>query len=500
MKVSLKNMTQKIFNTATRKKEVLRPVKEGAVGIYVCGITAYDVCHVGHARSAVVFDVVFRYLRARGYQVTYIKNFTDIDDKIIDRAKKEGVSIAEISERYIKLYNEDMAALGVATPTVTPKATEHIEDMIALISILMEKGYAYCVDGDVYFAVNDYNQYARFSGRNLEEMVAGARVDVNDKKKNPLDFALWKKSKEGEPFWESPWGKGRPGWHIECSAMSRRYLGETFDIHGGGEDLIFPHHENEIAQSRAATGKPLANYWMHNGFVKINSEKMSKSVGNIFPVREILKNCHPEVLRLFMLQSHYRSPVDYSENSLAEARSGLVRCYTTLQLLKEVPGNLVANTTLITGKSSVKEENYISKFKHLADKFNAALDDDFNTAQALGYVFDAVRLTNNFVADEKNMPASNKSKILATAKKVFDHFGTVLGIFQDDVEHFFQSDKEMESRKRGLNIREIENLIKERQTARQAKDWTKADAIRQELAGLHVVLKDTANTTSWIIE
>jgi cysteinyl-tRNA synthetase len=500
MKISLKNMTQKIFNTATRKKEVLQPIKEGAVGIYVCGITAYDVCHVGHARAAVVFDVVVRYLRARGYQVTYVKNFTDIDDKIIDRAKKEGVSITEISERYIKLHNEDMAALGVVTPTVTPKATEHMEDMIALISILVEKGYAYCVDGDVYFAVNNYDQYAMLSGRNLEEMIAGARVDVNDKKKNPLDFALWKTSKPGEPFWESPWGKGRPGWHIECSAMSRRYLGETFDIHGGGEDLIFPHHENEIAQSQAATGKPLANYWMHNGFVKINSEKMSKSLGNIFPVREILKNYQPEVLRLFMLQSHYRSPIDYSENSLAEARSGLVRCYTTLQLLKEVPGNLVVDTTPITGKSSVKEENYISKFKHLADKFNAALDDDFNTAQALGYVFDAVRLTNNFVADEKNMPASNKSKILAAAKKVFDYFGTVLGIFQDDAEHFFQSDKEMESHKRGLNIGEIENLIKERQTARTAKDWTKADAIRQELAGLHVVLKDTANTTSWIIE
>jgi len=306
------NMFQKIFNTATRKKEVFQPIKEGSVGVYVCGITAYDVCHVGHARAAVVFDVVVRYLRTKGYQVTYVKNFTDIDDKIIDRANKEGVSIVEISERYIKLHNEDMTALGVVTPTVTPKATEHMKDMIALIGVLEEKRFAYCVDGDVYFSISNYKQYGGLSGRNLEEMIAGARVDVNNKKKNPLDFALWKKSKEGEPFWESPWGKGRPGWHIECSAMSRRYLGETFDIHGGGEDLIFPHHENEIAQSQAATGKPLANYWMHNGFVKINSEKMSKSLGNIFPVREILKNYHPEILRLFMLQSHYRSPVDYS--------------------------------------------------------------------------------------------------------------------------------------------------------------------------------------------
>ena len=324
-------MSQKIFNTATRKKEIFQPVKEGAVGIYVCGITAYDVCHVGHARAAVVFDVVVRYLRTKGYQVTYVKNFTDIDDKIIDRANKEGVTIAEISERYIKLHDEDMAALGVQTPTVTPKATAHMDDMIALIGTLEEKGYAYCVDGDVYFSISDYRQYGGLSGRNLEEMMVGARVDVNDKKKNPLDFALWKKSKEREPFWESPWGQGRPGWHIECSAMSRRYLGETFDIHGGGEDLIFPHHENEIAQSQAATGKPLANYWMHNGFVKINSEKMSKSLGNIFPVREILKNYHPEVLRFFMLQSHYRSPVDYSEEF---ARRSPIRLNQRLQNIK----------------------------------------------------------------------------------------------------------------------------------------------------------------------
>jgi cysteinyl-tRNA synthetase len=493
-------MSQKIFNTATRKKEVFQPIKEGAVGIYVCGITAYDVCHVGHARAAVVFDVVVRYLRTRGYQVSYVKNFTDIDDKIIDRANKEGVDFREISERYIKLHNEDMTALGVVTPTVTPKATEHMEDMIALIGVLEKKGYAYCVDGDVYFAINNYGQYGGLSGRNLEEMIAGARVDVNDKKKNPLDFALWKKSKEGEPFWESPWGKGRPGWHIECSAMSRRYLGETFDIHGGGEDLIFPHHENEIAQSQAATGKPLANYWMHNGFVKINSEKMSKSLGNIFPVREILKNYHPEILRLFMLQSHYRSPVDYSESSLNEARSSLIRCYTTLQLLKYAQGKLTADTTPVIKKFSAQEENYIGKFKDLTNKFDAALDDDFNTAQALGHVFDMVRLTNNLIADEKNVQASNKAEILAAAKKIFDHFGAVLGIFQNDADQFFLSDKETELRKRGLNVEEIESLIKKRQTARETKDWARADAIRKELAGLHIVLKDSANDTSWIIE
>ena len=493
-------MPQKIFNTATRKKEVLQTIKESTVGIYVCGITAYDVCHVGHARAAIVFDVAVRHLRASGNRVTYVKNFTDIDDKIIDRANKDGVNIREIAEKYIKLHDEDMAALGVTTPDVTPKATEHMGEMIALIGVLVEKGNAYAVDGDVYFAVNSFSQYGCLSGRNLEEMMAGARVEINDKKKNPLDFVLWKKSKEGEPFWESPWGKGRPGWHIECSAMSRKYLGETFDIHGGGEDLVFPHHENEIAQSQAATGKPLANYWMHNGFVKINAEKMSKSLGNIFPVREILKIYHPEVLRLFMLQSHYRSPVDYSESSLAEARSGLVRCYTTLQLLKENLGKQANSTAVANEKNLAKQQEYISKLKDLKEKFNNSLDDDFNTAQALGYVFEAVRLTNNFMATEKNLPAEIKANILDEAKKEFDHFGAVLGVCQDDPDHFFNLDREIEVQKRGLNVGEIENLISERQAARTAKDWTKADAIRKELADLHVVLKDSALTTSWIIE
>ena len=494
-------MSIKIFHTATRKKEVFSPVQVGKVGIYVCGITAYDVCHIGHARAAVVFDVVVRHLRSRGYSVTYVKNFTDIDDKIIDRAKKEGVIFTEISERFIKLHNEDMAALGVETPTITPKASEHMDEMIALINVLMEKGFAYAAGGDVYFAVNSFHQYGGLSGRNLDEMLAGARVDVNDKKKNPMDFALWKASKEGEPFWESPWGKGRPGWHIECSAMSRRYLGETFDIHGGGEDLIFPHHENEIAQSQAATGKPLANYWMHNGFVKINSEKMSKSLGNIFPIREILKNYHPEVLRLFMLQSHYRSPVDYSAGSLNESRAGLIRCYTTLQQLKEIAGTPASSVAIQANEKSLsRQKDYINRLGELMEKFDAALDDDFNTAQGLGYVFDVVRLINNFVTAEKNIMAASKSSVLQDAKKAFEHFGAVLGIFQDDPDHFFLTDKEMESGKRGLDTVEIENLIKTRQEARISHNWAKADEIRSKLAELHVVLKDSKDNTTWSIE
>jgi cysteinyl-tRNA synthetase len=495
-------MPIKIFNTKTRKKEVFTPVREGNVGIYVCGITAYDVCHIGHARAAIVFDIVVRHLRSRGYLVTYVKNFTDIDDKIIDRAGKEGVNFKEISELYIRLHNEDMDALGVETPTVTPRATEHMDEMIALIDILMEKGFAYAVDGDVYFAVNKFRKYGSLSGRNLDEMLAGARVDVNDSKKNPADFALWKAAKEGEPYWESPWGKGRPGWHIECSAMSQRYLGDTFDIHGGGEDLIFPHHENEIAQSQAATGKTPANYWMHNGFVKVNSEKMSKSMGNIFPIREILKNCHPEVLRLFMLQSHYRSPVDYSASSLGETRSALIRCYSTLQLLKEIPGSLTVDNTAAPGndKFQARQKAYTGKIRELMEKFDAALDDDFNTAQGLGCVFDAVRLTNNFIAAEKNMIAAGTSTAVAEAGKAFGHFGSILGILQDDPAHFFLTDKEMESRKRDLNTAEIESLIRARQEARMAKDWARADEIRSKLAGLNIVLKDSQDGTTWSIE
>lgn len=490
-------MAQKIYNTKTRKKEIFQPLREGAVGMYVCGITAYDVCHIGHARAAIVFDVVFRHLKARGYDVTYVKNFTDIDDKIIDRANREGVGIAEIAERYIALHDEDMAALNVLTPTVTPRATGHMEDMIALIRTLEEKGIAYAVDGDVFFAVAKFPAYGGLSGRNLDEMMAGARVDVNDKKKNPLDFVLWKNSKEGEPSWESPWGMGRPGWHIECSAMSRRYLGEPFDIHGGGEDLIFPHHENEIAQSQAATGKPPVHYWMHNGFVKINAEKMSKSLGNIFPIREIIRQFHPEVLRLFMLQSHYRSPVDYSDVSLREARTALIRCYTALRLMKEARGADVHQGEFETGANSGE---FATKLREFMGKFDAALDDDFNTAQALGFVFEAARLINQVLTVEKKMPPTTKQAILGTAREAFRHFGDVLGVFQSDPDLFFSKDRDIEAEKRGIDIHRVEALIAERQKARDDKDWGRADEIRRELAAQSIALKDAGGRTTWIID
>ncbi len=489
-------MSQKIFNTKTRKKEVFQPIEEGAVGMYVCGITAYDVCHVGHARAAVVFDVIFRHFRARGYRVTYVKNFTDIDDKIIDRANREGVTITDITDRYIRLHDEDMAALNVLAPTITPKATEHMADMITLIRTLEEKGIAYAVDGDVFFAVGNYPAYGGLSGRNLDEMMAGARVDVNDKKRNPLDFVLWKKSKEGEPSWESPWGAGRPGWHIECSAMSRRYLGDTFDIHGGGEDLVFPHHENEIAQSQAATGKPPVHYWIHNGFVKINAEKMSKSLGNIFPIREIIRQYHPEVLRLFMIQSHYRSPVDYSDTALRETRTALIRCYTALRQMKD----LRAQSGGAGDAAGAAAGGYAKRLNDLAEKFDAALDDDFNTAQALGFVFEAARLINTVTTAEKKMPAAAKLAVCNAAAARFAHFGDVLGVFQSDPDEFFRADRSLEAAKRGLDIPQIESLIRDRDKARAEKDWSRADDIRRELAAMNILLKDAAGETFWSIE
>ena len=328
-------MALRVYNTLTRQKEAFQPIEPGKIGIYACGITVYDLCHIGHARSAIVFDVINKYLQYLGFDVTFIKNFTDVDDKIIDRAHAEGCDIKDISEKYIQAHDRDMDALSVARPTIAPRATDNIDGMIRLITTIFEKGLAYDVDGDVYYAVEKFKGYGKLSGRNLEDMLAGARVDINEKKRNHMDFALWKASKEGEPWWDSPWGKGRPGWHIECSVMSQRYLGETFDIHGGGEDLIFPHHENEIAQSEGATGKPLARYWLHNGFVRVNSEKMSKSLGNFSTIQDMLLGYHPEVLRLFVLQSHYRSPVDFSDESLRDARTGIDRFYATLKSLKD---------------------------------------------------------------------------------------------------------------------------------------------------------------------
>lgn len=493
-------MSIRLYNTLTRKKDEFVPIHPGKAGIYACGITAYDVCHVGHARSAVVFDVITRYLRYRGYEVTYVKNFTDVDDKIIDKANALGVSIGDVSERFIAEHDRDMDALGVERPTVAPRATENIGGMIELITILIEKGLAYDVGGDVYYAVGKFKNYGKLSGRSLDDMMAGARIDINEKKNHPMDFALWKASKEGEPWWDSPWGKGRPGWHIECSVMSRRFLGETFDIHGGGEDLIFPHHENEVAQSEGATGKPLANYWIHNGFVRVNSEKMSKSLGNFSTIREMLDRYHPEVLRLFMLQSHYRSPVDFSDDSLSDGRLGMERFYMTLKLVKEFLAQNVPTSDIDPDSLAVKDREMMSGLTTLKEKFTEAMDDDFNTARALGYVFDAVRLLNGYLADGKKTPSPQMAYVVGRGKAALDEIGGILGLFRDDPDAYFEADRTREAVKRGLDVQEIERLVLARRRARDEKDWKKADEIRQTLAEKKITLKDGPERTVWMIE
>lgn len=499
-------MPLRVYNTLSGRKEELIPLHGNKIGMYVCGVTVYDLCHIGHARSAIVFDIIYRYLRYQGYEVTFVRNFTDIDDKIIKRANEEGVDYKTISERYIKEFYIDMGGLGLERPTVEPKATDHIPEMIHLISTLIQKGYAYVRDGDVFFAVEKFRDYGKLSKRNLEEMKAGARVEIDEKKENPLDFALWKASKPGEPFWESPWGKGRPGWHIECSVMSQKHLGETFDIHGGGKDLIFPHHENEIAQSEAATGKPFALYWIHNGFVNIHKEKMSKSLGNILTIKEILKDWHPEALRLFFLSHHYRSPVDYSEEGLKESQVALDRFYSTLKEIKEKIS--LSSGEEISKESSLKKEaqREESLLKELAERiesfparFNEAMDDDFNTAQALGYFHDLQRSLNTLLDFYPKKPFPEVLSLLSMGYQHFKKIGWVLGLFQEEPDAYLQLQRERGLKKLGLTEKEVLELVEERDQARKKKDWKKADEIRSLLLSKGIVLEDTPSGTLWRI-
>ena len=492
-------MTVRLYNTLTKKREEFIPIEEGKVGIYVCGITAYDVCHIGHARSAVVFDVIYRYLKYKGFDVTYVKNFTDVDDKIIGKAIGEGTDIGEISERYIREHNEDMDRLGVARPTAAPRATESIKGMIRLIETLMEKELAYVVDGDVYYSVEKFSGYGKLSGRSLDDMMAGARIDIDEKKKNPFDFVLWKSSKEGEPWWSSPWGKGRPGWHIECSVMSQRFLGDTFDIHGGGEDLIFPHHENEIAQSEGATGKPFAKYWIHNGFIKIDSEKMSKSLGNTLTIKEILNAYHPEVVRFFILQRHYKSYIDFSDSAMAEARGGMERVYTALKGIKDAFGDGEGVSDLSEKDLAGEDEAAFEKVRALPVRFAEAMDDDFNTPMALGYIFDTVRIINGYLSKMGTQAARKSLLVLHEARERVREVGKVLGLFLEDPDDYIAKNQEREVRKRGLDVEDIERLIDERKQAREAKNWTRADEIRDLLAAKGIFLKDTPTATTWKI-
>ncbi len=456
----------KIYNDLTNQKEEFRPIEPGRARMYVCGMTVYDLCHLGHARVMVVFDVVSRYLRQQGYDVTYVRNITDIDDKIINRANENGEPFGDLTERFIQAMHEDSEALGILPPDEEPRATTHLAEIIVMVQQLIENGHAYVAgNGDVYFDVRSFPDYGKLSGKSIDDLESGARVEVDEIKRDPLDFALWKSAKPGEPAWDSPWGEGRPGWHIECSAMSTCCLGDTFDIHGGGADLTFPHHENEIAQSEGATGKPFVNYWMHNGFVRINDEKMSKSLGNFFTVREILARYQAEEVRYFILTSQYRSPLNYDDEHLDNARGALTRFYTALRGLPDVQP---------AGGES------------FAERFHEAMDDDFNTPEALAVMFELVRELNRVRGENEQAAAALGAELR--------RLGSVLGILQDDPERYLRGG---DSNQGGLSDEEIEVLIQQRVDAKQNKDWAAADRIRDELKAQDILLEDGPAGTTW---
>jgi cysteinyl-tRNA synthetase len=488
----------RIYNTLSGKKEVFKPLRGKKVGMYACGVTVYDLCHIGHARSTVVFDIIFRYLRFLGYEVTYVRNITDVDDKIIKRANAEGLPWDEIAHRYTREFTMDMEALGLEKPTREPRATDHIGEMIRMVGTLMERGYAYQVDGDVFFSVDTFEGYGKLSQRDPDQMRAGARVEIDEKKRNPLDFALWKASKPGEPSWGSPWGRGRPGWHIECSAMSHAYLGDTLDIHGGGKDLIFPHHENEIAQSEGATGKPFARFWIHNGFVNINREKMSKSLGNILTIKDVLKPYHPEIVRAFLLSRHYRSPVDFSDRNLAEAKMGMDRFYSTLKRMDEWEGEGLA----VQGEGGILGKGVqraIEGIKAFPERFQEAMNDDFNTALALGHFHDLARNLNALMGDE-GLPRGLLENLLASARDNFRRFGGILGLFQCPPRDYFEEQRRRELTRLPIIEEQINRMIGERHEARKRRDWKRADEIRESLTSMGIALEDGPDGTTWRVE
>ena len=487
-------MPIQIYNTRTGDKTELKPLEDNHVRMYVCGITAYDYCHIGHARSALAFDMIYRYLLYRGYRVTYVRNFTDIDDKIINRALEQGTSTEELSERFIRMFHEDMAQLGVAAPTIEPKATEHVQEIIGMISGLIDRGMAYQVDGDVYYAVEKFRDYGILSKRSLDDMQAGARIEVNEKKRNPMDFALWKSSKPGEPTWESPWGPGRPGWHIECSAMSKKYLGDSFDIHGGGKDLIFPHHENEIAQSMGATGSPFVNIWVHHGFVTIKDEKMSKSLGNFLTIRDVLERFRPEALRLFVFSTHYQSPLNYSEAAIQDAEAGLERLYECLAEIARLPVSGGEN------KASVVSKKDTAKLAGLEERFRKAMDNDFHTAQAIAGFFDAVKILNKISRALPGKPSQLDLDLLHHTGAKIKELAGIMGLLLEDPEAHVRAMQEKLLEKLDLDTKAIEKLILERNVARQNKDWTRGDAIRDELLARGVELNDGPEGTTWKVK
>ena len=477
-------MALRVFNTLTGKKEIFEPLESGKVRMYVCGPTVYDACHIGHARSVVVFDVIARYLKAIGYEVTYVRNFTDVDDKIIDKANQLAIAPKAVAEKYIKEFYEDMDALNVERATIEPRATDHIKPMIQFIERLIEYGFAYRVNGDVFYSVEKFEGYGKLSGRKLEEMEAGARIDIDKRKKNPFDFVLWKSAKPGEPNWESPWGMGRPGWHIECSVMSSQYLGETFDIHGGGKDLCFPHHENEIAQSESVSKKQFVRYWVHNGFVNINHEKMSKSLGNFLMIKDVLKTFHPEVIRLFLLSNHYRSPIDFTEKTMEEARIGLDKMYTLL---------------LRAGREIGFESHRGMAPGEWFRQFCEAMDDDFNSARGIGIIFEAIRTINRLLDQHESILSGQIKQTIASEMADVLRMGNILGILLDSPVAYFDEKQKQILEQKAVDPAVIAKLVEKRDAARKAKDWDKADQIRNQLAEMDVVIEDRPDGTVWKI-
>lgn len=461
----------KIYNTLTKKKEEFVPITPGEVRMYVCGPTVYNFFHIGNGRTFIVFDAFRRYLEYRGYKVKFVQNFTDIDDKMIKRANEENTTVKELGDKFISEYYKDADALNIKRATVNPRATEFINEIVDFIKDLIDKGYAYEVDGDVYFSTKKFHDYGKLSGQDLEELQAGARISVDERKKDPMDFALWKNQKPGEPAWESPWGMGRPGWHIECSCMAHKLLGETIDIHAGGEDLAFPHHENEIAQSEARTGKPFANYWMHSAFINVNNQKMSKSLNNFFTAREVLEKYDSDVIRLFMLSGHYRTQLNFSIELLDSAKSALERLYNAIgnleSLLEEVK----------TENMSEEEKIYAASLNSYRDKYIEKMDDDFNTADGISVIFDLVRDLNT------NITVNSSKELIKLALEFIRELGAPLGILQKSTK---------------LNLEEeIETLIAQRQQARKDKNWALADKIRDDLKNRGIILEDTPQGVRW---
>ncbi len=465
----------KLYNTLTRKKEPLEPLKAGKIGMYACGPTVYDYFHIGNARVFILFDVLRRYLAYRGYDVTFVQNYTDIDDKMINRAGEIGIRVDELADKFIQAYLEDTAALGVRRADHEPCATWHIADIIALIEKLFEKGLAYELEGDVYYDVQAFPRYGLLSGQNLEELDMGSRVEVDERKKHPMDFVLWKKEKPGEPSWESPWSRGRPGWHIECSAMSMHYLGETLDIHAGGQDLIFPHHENEIAQSEGATGKTFARHWVHAGYLNINQEKMSKSLGNFLTVRELRKKVNPMVLRFFMLSSHYRNPINFSEEQIEQSQKALERLNTAVDNMED------RLARVDEAPPDREEEELLGYLQESRERFIDAMDDDFNTADALAVLFELARKANTYL----NRSQGQKKNVLLPVLDFFRETDEVLGFLQERTQEVLEE--------------EIEALIQKREEARRQKDWATADGIRDELKVRGIILEDTPQGVRWKI-